>query len=345
MADKTKIEWTDATWNPIRGCTVVSEGCRNCYAMQAAARFSGEGQAYEGLAYRNESGAHWTGKVRLIEKHLKDPLRWQRPRRIFVNSMSDLFHPEVHDEWIDQIFAVMRRALPKHTFQVLTKRPERMLRYLTHATLNGTVAEMRVQKLAPANTPQHWYHATNWHWPLPNVWLGISVEDQESADERVPLLLETPAAVRWVSAEPLLGPIDLRVNNPYQVAHGGYRPVIDDLDWIVVGGESGPGARPMHPDWARALRDQCVAAGVPFFFKQWGEWDGGGVFGSECDDPCGRCDHAMPDGCFTGTDWEPGPHLQGSQTIHRVGKRAAGRLLDGREWSEYPDALAKSQPA
>src|SRR6185295_14646626 len=125
MADKSKIEWTDATWNPIRGCSVVSEGCRHCYAMQVAARFSDKGQAYEGLAYRNESGAHWTGKVRLIEEHLEDPLRWKRPRRIFVNSMSDLFHESIPDEWIDRVFSVMAMA-PQHTFQILTKRPERM---------------------------------------------------------------------------------------------------------------------------------------------------------------------------------------------------------------------------
>lgn len=286
MADKSKIEWTDATWNPIRGCSVVSEGCRNCYAMAVAARFSGKGQAYEGLAYR--SGAHWTGNVRLIEEHLEDPLRWKRPRRIFVNSMSDLFHESVPVEWIGRIFDVMASATLEcgkrhqhedecwtgtpHTFQILTKRPERMLHVM--------------KELLPTEVGERWAGdsaismAIEVQWPLPNVWLGISCEDQKTASERIPLLLQTPAAVRWISAEPLLGPISLcdltsMIGNDPIDAIGHPDPVFDlhvkppmPLNWVVVGGESGTNARPMHPDWARSLRDQCVAAGIPFFFKQ-----------------------------------------------------------------------------
>jgi protein gp37 len=395
MADKSKIEWTDATWNPVRGCSVVSKGCRNCYAMQVTARFSqrywevwqgatlicsakqklteaearnkvaneaahgvvmearpsSEGQAYEGLAYRNSSGAHWTGKVALIEKHLEDPLRWQRPRRIFVNSLSDLFHESIPDEWIDRIFAVMALG-DWHTYQVLTKRPQRMRDYLSNPNcqLNVWNAAFAFAAQYPrlkelANRHRVVRNGMDARWPLPGVWLGVSVEDQKAADERIPLLLQTPAAVRWLSVEPLLGPIDIK--------HPGVRSILNTqhgIHWVVVGGESGTGARPMHPDWARSIRDQCVAAGVPFFFKQWGEWDGGGVFGSGCDDPCGRCVIALRkwDGTrwtgaglsITGTDWEPGNHLTGGLQIHRVGKKRAGRLLDGREWNEYPNLAA-----
>jgi protein gp37 len=261
--------------------------------MQVAARFSGKGQAYEGLAYRNSSGAHWTGKVRLVEEHLEDPLRWKRPRRIFVNSMSDLFHESLDEYDIGQVFAIMALA-KQHTFQVLTKRPAEMLQILETARICFDYDE-----------------------PLPNVWLGVSVEDQKTADERIPLLLQTPAAVRWLSVEPLLGPIELQAPwsaiNPEYPEHG--------IHWVVVGGESGPGARPMHPDWARSIRDECVAAGVPFFFKQWGEWE---PFSLAPPPDTPTIDPAWH-------DWRQGDFSA------RVGKKAAGRLLDGREWNEYPN--------
>ncbi len=316
MADKSKIEWTDATWNPIRGCSVVSEGCRNCYAMQVAARFSGKGQAYADLAYRNESGAHWTGEVRLIEEHLGDPLRWKRPRMIFVNSMSDLFHEGISDRSIFAIFDVMYNA-KQHVFQILTKRPQRMLKVISNSM-----------------------YLTN--APLSNVWLGVSVEDQKTADERIPLLMQTPAAVRWISAEPLLGLIDFESV-----------PTMEgSIDWVVVGGESGPSARPMHPDWARSLRDQCVAADVPFFFKQWGEWmPVGPVYsdsdtaehlaaldtddGSFDDDDPREC-HITYSGYRTRARFDGQPPSE-TFAMRRTGKKAAGRLLDGREWNEYPD--------
>lgn len=252
---KTKIEWATDVWNPIRGCSVVSEGCRHCYAMQVAARFSGEGQAYEGLAYRNSSGAHWTGKVRLIEEHLEDPLRWKRPRRIFVNSMSDLFHEGLSNEQIVRVFQVMSKA-PQHIFQVLTKRPERMRDFIRLMSV-----------LNEACTNQH-------EWPLKNVWLGVSIEDQKTADERIPLLLQTPAAVRWLSVEPLLGPIDFGNPKEYETDSGDYSMRLQrglfGIDWAVIGGESGPGARPMDLCWMRSIMEQCSNAGVPVFVKQLG---------------------------------------------------------------------------
>lgn len=237
---KTKIEWTDATWNPLRGCSRVSDGCRNCYAEKVANRFSGPGQPYEGLIAK---GGQWNGKIKLVPEKLSEPLRWKKPRMVFVNSMSDLFHESVPDDFIDKVFAIMAQC-PEHTFQILTKRPKRMLSYLSAKNLGR-----RVNSYLPSTV--------NYPIPPKNVWLGVSVEDQKSADERIPLLLRCPAAVRWVSAEPLLGPVNLTFED---------RPV----DWVVVGGESGHGARPMAHSWARSLRDQCVSAGVPFFMKQMG---------------------------------------------------------------------------
>ena len=281
MGDKSKIEWTDATWNPIRGCSRVSEGCRNCYAESIAARFSGPGQAYEGLVEMTPSGPRWTGKVTLQVEHLNDPLRWKRPRRIFVNSMSDLFYEGVSDEWIDQIFIVMALAAT-HTFQILTKRPDRMAEYFGEL-FAGHMYEVAGKSEHPEAVMAAFANG------LPNVWAGVSVEDQRNADERIPLLLQTPAALRFISAEPLLGPIDLALDcidkdekgrpfylhdkemwHPCDYACG--KDIAGGIDWVIVGGESGPDARPMHPDWARSLRDQCISANVPFFFKQHGEW-------------------------------------------------------------------------
>jgi protein gp37 len=273
MADKTKIEWTDATWNPIRGCTRVSEGCRNCYAEVMAARFSDPGQWGHGLAKRvtlpdGSTDHRWTGEMRLIDSALDLPLRWTRPRRIFVNSTSDLFHEAVPDDWIDRVFAVMALT-PEHTFQVLTKRPERAQRYFTHdegfgrwGYIEHRARQMldRLGRPQPRNQTLAHYGGRN----FPHVWLGTSVEDQTTADARIPHLLATPASVRFISAEPLLGPVDAGVGLPGKFDDN----LTPGLDWIIVGGESGPGARPMHPDWARFLRDQCAAAGVAFFMKQ-----------------------------------------------------------------------------
>src|SRR5581483_6960697 len=207
----------DSTWNPIRGCSRVSEGCRNCYAEKVAYRFSGKGQPYEGLVRINPAGERqpqWNGRVRLVEKHLLDPLRWKNPRRIFVNSMSDLFHEGVSDLLLDKIFAIMALC-PQHTFQVLTKRPERMLKYFTES-FNSDEAEARGSDFAAwcigtlGEDAFHKQLELKWWKGSPNVWLGVSVENQEQADRRIPLLLQTPAAVRFASAEPLLGPIKIR---------------------------------------------------------------------------------------------------------------------------------------
>lgn len=341
----TDIQWTDEVWNCVRGCSRVSSGCGDstgggCYAERQAFRFSGPVMPYEGLVKMTPKGPRWTGKVVLVEDKLQDPLRWKKPRRIFVNSMSDLFHEALSDEQIDRVFAVMCLA-KQHTFQVLTKRPKRMLAYFSdpyHMNRTRTWAlvldQMRVLREAAAS------------WPLPNVWLGTSVEDQKTADERIPLLLQTPAAVRWISAEPLLAPINLNsiachgagyVDALSGRGHDGVTP--DDsagpsIDWVVAGGESGPKARPMHPDWARSLRDQCVAAGVPFFFKQWGEW----IDNHNVDSDWWNAG---------GFDKVRNSTNVGSQTMHLVGKKVAGRLLDGVEWNEFPEVkeFPMSQPA
>ena len=271
MADRTSIAWTDATWNPIRGCTRVSEGCRHCYAEAVAARFSGPGQPYEGLATR--SPARWTGQVRLVEEHLADPLRWTRPRRIFVNSMSDLFHEAVTDETIDRVFAVMALA-GQHTFQVLTKRPERMREYLRYVC-EWSDAAPRVGAVMARITgdvdhgfPRPEDVSSEQAWPLPNVWLGVSVEDQASADERIPVLRAVPAVVRFLSVEPLLEQVHVGLTPGAEVS--GNEGADRGIHWAIVGGESGPGARPCDVQWVRSIRDQCVEASVPVFVKQLG---------------------------------------------------------------------------
>lgn len=348
MADHTHIEWTDATWNPITGCSVVSAGCKHCYAMKLAGTRLQHHPSRAGLTTDTKAGPVWNGQVRLNEEWLDQPLRWRRPRRIFVCAHGDLFHESVPHEWIDRVFAVMAQA-PHHTFQVLTKRPERMRAYLAQA-------EMEVRdslKYEPA--------AETLSWPLPNVWLGVSVEDQAAADERIPLLLQTPAAVRWVSAEPLLGPVDLSETLDEEGYESGgpqgwvqTRP--HGIDWVVAGGESGTGARPMHPDWARSLRDQCAAAGVPFLFKQWGAWgqyvnEDHYTYGGEEKHAhawvdrdtavSGLCWLDDDDGGWSNWTGEP-PMLNLEDLAPTVavmghfGKKAAGRLLDGVLHDEYP---------
>ena len=285
---KSGIEWTDRSdWNPMRGCTRVSEGCRNCYAERIAGRFSAPGQPFHGFTTQTPAGARWTGKVEMVPGRLDLPLRWRKPSRIFVNSAFDLFHESVPDAWIDRVFAVMALA-PQHTFQVLTKRAERMRQYFAARTSGDPWAEASDYVADLLGTKYHPAVLEPEDMPLPNVWLGVSAEDQQRADERIPHLLATPAAVRWVSAEPLLGPLYMATNGRFDDGDGawnwltGVRFDVDvdangatggghkgaRIDWIVAGGESGPGARPMHPDWARSLRDQCAKAGVPFFMKQ-----------------------------------------------------------------------------
>lgn len=312
MGAKTGIEWTDATWNPILGCSRVSEGCRHCYAEAIAARFGGgEKTIYSGLTTIVNGHPQWTGKI-VETKQLLQPLSWRKPRRVFVNSMSDLFHENVTDEQRDRIFAVMLAA-PRHTFQVLTKRPAAMLAYFSEDNPRYTARKI-VDAAYAMGIARHTFDC-DIYFPLMNVWLGVSVENQAAADERIPLLLKTPAAVRFISAEPLLGPISFEgcwVEHPNLAMHLNW---LEAIDWVICGGESGPHARSMNPEYARSLRDQCVAAGVPFFFKQWGEW-------APTDDPAIARARGVPL----------------SSCMSHVGKKAAGATLDGREWREFPAA-------
>jgi len=383
MADKSNIEWTDATWNPIVGCSIVSPGCTNCYAMKMAARIERmraperRGDVilphhYTALTEPSKGGPVWTGRVNISPDHiLTQPLRWKRGRKIFVNSMGDLFHESIPDEWIDRVFAVMALC-PQHTFQVLTKRADRMRDYLTQSWGNPTggadglpthLAQRRIWGEMPRLSDAA-LGCRPPKWPLPNVWLGVSTERQKEADERIPLLLQTPAAVRFISAEPLLGPIDLapKADSTYQRLSEWYGPNGFDptgsqprrermagffprIDWVIVGGESGSNARLMHPQWARTLRDQCAAAGTRFFFKQWGEFAPTEISVSEWlhqRDPRRLGERiAQPDGTFAGF-----PAAGGARAVamRRVGKANAGRLLDGREHNEFP-SVARAKAA
>lgn len=358
MSDGSKIEWTDATWNPITGCSLVSEGCRNCYAAALAAGRLRNHPSRAGLARRNADGvAKFTGDVRLNEEWLDQPLRWMRPRKIFVCAHGDLFHDHVPAEWIDKVFAVMALC-PQHTFQVLTKRPENMRAYLDAEERSyGRILDQATQ--LPISNPCSTLVGDGEgnidgfsDWPLPNVWLGTSVEDQATADERIPLLLDTPAVKRFISAEPLLGAIDLtmipiggRIGDDVCLCASALEvPDMQSgtrLDWVIVGGESGPNARAMHPDWVRSLRDQCAAAGVPFFFKQWGKWapqeDDFGVHPDACYDRDGKPIFPTCVVSLSGVVEECPPYGAQSNFMVACGKKAAGHLLDGREHREAPE--------
>lgn len=358
MGYKTEIGWTDSTWNPVTGCTRVSPGCENCY-IELAPPFRIEGRRFTD---RDGERSHKIGSatdVRLHPERLDQPLRWKRPRRIFVNSLSDLFHEAVSDVYIAKVFAVMAQA-SQHTFQVLTKRHGRMRALLNSPDFMQVVAEKyRGEGRGPLA------EIDPLPWPIPNVWLGVTVENQEWADKRIPALLDTPAAVRFLSCEPLLGPVSLTpCNCPTSSTLGCARHNFGSLtdtqtnardlhypaiDWVICGGESGPNARPMHPDWARSLRDQCTTAGVPYFFKQWGEWAPDEWVDEEGDRHVGRKPEAKdprslvmhpagmtaltPDNPFD--PWDRG-HPNWHTVMRRVGKKAAGRELDGRTWDEYP---------
>jgi protein gp37 len=264
----TSIEWTDATWNPVTGCSKVSPGCAHCYAETVAGRFWPQQYVHTVehgfISVRDYDGERMDGRLRQFtdvmthEDRLDQPMRWQKPRRIFVNSMSDLFHEDVSDAFIDRVFAVMSRS-ERHTFQILTKRPERMRAYLSDPDRFCSVLD------AWTRLPRRANRHTIERWPLPNVWLGTSVENQHFADERIPLLLQTPAAVRFLSLEPLLEQVDL---TNYLWTIPGAR--LNGLHWLIVGGESGPGARPFDVAWARWTIAQGRSAGVPVFVKQLG---------------------------------------------------------------------------
>lgn len=296
MGGKSSIEWTDATWNPVTGCDRVSPGCDNCYALALAPRLKAMGQR----RYQKDGDPKTSGPGFGVTMHpdkLSEPLRWTKPRRIFVNSMSDLFHAEVEDWFIASVFAVMA-ATPHHTYQILTKRPQRMRRLASNpaAMFEHLPDSVFMETFDTASVRGHIDVSSGTHllgarWPLPNVWLGVSVESQEWA-WRIDLLAKTPAAVRFLSVEPMIGPVDLE---PWLWEEAGPewagKNPSRDIGWVIVGGESGPNHRPIDPDWVRSLRDRCVDALCPFFFKQWG----------------GRT------------------------------PKAGGRLLDGREWNQFPD--------
>ncbi|TMS00137.1 DUF5131 family protein [Nonomuraea basaltis] len=486
MSDKTGISWSDATWNPIIGCTKVSPGCDHCYPIPLS-RIREKNPnpkvaaAFAGVVEQTESGLDWTGRVNLLPERLDQPLRWRKPRRVFVNSLADLFHEAVPDQFIAKVFAVMALA-PQHSFQVLSKRHARMRSLLAnpefpHAVAramdavqvdlehdpaelwkpipglegyeasshgrvrgetgllatcinprsgretvtlwnrgepktltvhrlvltahsaddqpgaevchrNGDKRDNRLanlrwgtrsenqrekvrhgsrggpQKLTPAEVEEiraarrtgltqqaladrfgisrslvsliesgRVWSGPDIPWPLPNVWIGVSCENQQWADIRIPALLETPAAVRWISAEPLLGPIILRDD---WLGADPYRRDEPSLNWVVAGGESGPGARPMHPKWVKDLRDQCQQAGVAYHFKQWGEWRPQPRYSTD-----DRHHLVMLNGMDRGTPW-PGWGLDQpeAEVMERVGKKRAGRELDGRTWDEFPQEVA-----
>lgn len=374
----SKIEWTELTWNPIVGCSHVSPGCDHCYAERMAYRLACiESKKYKGdLSKVHYAGAlnkkKWNGKTEFVESALTKPLHWRKPRMIFACSMSDLFHESVPFEWIDRVFAVMALC-PQHTFQVLTKRSKRMLEYFSEPkTKTGNCyagqvlpeVQFRVHRKAIAmvherQTGNQGRQLNMWdgRWPLPNVWLGVTAEDHQRANERIPDLLKCPSATRFVSVEPMVGPVDLisyfnplscpncgKVDCPdgYDVLGADVEKlfcnncgdevvvdILDPLDWVICGGESGPGARPMNPDCARSLRDQCKEAGVSFFFKQWGKY--------------------LPQYQLQSMDENTWRHIDENRIAPKsfgvgyafkywpVGKKKAGRLLDGVEHSEMPE--------
>jgi protein gp37 len=375
MADGTGISWASldgnpkngATWNPIVGCSIKSAACTHCYAMGVANRLLDKpGSHYEGTTKRVNGNAVWTGKVALApEEIMLRPLRWSRPRGIFVNSMGDVFHEDVPDEWVTQAFVVMALA-NQHTFYILTKRPERMRAWMTaHNRAGEMKAVIRANVLRqPARLGFRKYDGTfdevldALPWPLANVWMGVTAEDQDRAVERIPVLLQTPAARRFVSIEPMLGEMDLRrltvepgvhldalgyygqssdageTSLDFPAALGRYPYKSPRLDWVLVGGESGDRKkiRVMRPDWARKIRDQCVEAGVAYFFKQWGEYVTG-----------------RADGDVFHVDGKTHGQLGLSEAGVKVAMRAvdgvifgavgvgrAGAELDGRTWNQRP---------
>lgn len=325
---ETTIEWTKnedgsagKTWNPVRGCSRVSPGCGGpgkfggCYAEKIAARFSDPGQPFHGFAERKGGEARWTGKMALIEDMLTLPLKWRKPTRVFVNSMSDLFHEKLPDEAIDRVFAVMALS-PQHGYMVLTKRPARMRAYLADPKAYRRVidasAPFRSWRSARGQISDPMAGA---FWP--HVMLGISVEDQPRADERRDDLAAI-AAQGWTTFV-------------------SYEPALSAVDWtgweftkqIISGGESGPRARPSHPDWHRATRDFCAANGIAYFFKQWGSW--APAIGLAVTHRFRQNGEFLPDPDEGIIPRGPG--------MHRVGKSRAGRFLDGRTWDQFPGAI------
>ena len=329
----TKIEWAEESLNIVTGCTKASEGCKNCYAEKMAKRLKAMGRPEYQLA-TDKNG--WTGEIGFVEERLNTPKKWRKPRRVFLNSMSDTFHEKVGGADIWRMLNMIW-SNPKHTFIVVTKRAE-----LAKIAINHFCDTFRDSK------------------PIPNLWLLVSVENQKAADERIPYLLQTNAVVRGLSMEPLLERIEISSDYLYPmqcVLHDGYDPFYKKigsswscpscgdggnpkdgrLDWVIVGGESGSGARPMHRDCVREIRDICVQAGIPFFFKQWGAWapcyeiaDGWTCL-SEVDG--NDIKRRIPNSAqIIENEWD------GSLMV-RIGKKRAGRMLDNREWDEVPNVF------
>ncbi len=407
----TGIEWTHIpgfkgeTWNPIVGCSVVSPGCTNCYAMGMAKRLEKmKVPQYVGLTVSTKAGPVWSGRLnRAPDSVWAKPLRWKKPRAIFVNSMGDIFHEDVLEDWLFEIFATMALC-PQHIFIILTKRAERMMQFLrdphdgrllgNYSKPNTHLHEIHQAgfKIQRARFPERSVgergRALDVAWPLPNVWLGVSVEDQARANERIPYLMHTVAAKRFLSCEPLLGPVNLRsidVNgdgetdalfaerwssqieawrdtaedwkDSFEDWFGRHpdevnpdAPMYRPIDWVIAGGESGNDARPMHPDWIRGLRDQCAETDAPFFFKQWGEWiehdhhkDGPTVRTYSEDDP--EAEQLIASAHHPGFLHESGRFFEtwddvttpSARLMDRVGKRAAGHVLDGATHQRWPE--------
>lgn len=356
---QSKIEWTERSdWNPIRGCTRVSPGCGGpgphggCYAEAIAARFSDTGQAFHGFATRTPAGGRWTGKVEVQWDRLELPLSWRKPAVIFANSTSDVFHEALALDEVASIYGVAVAAyhLRGHTTQIVTKRPDRARELLNSEkfweVVNAEAGHHVMERVDPLNRRSDDARATLDEYgpenPPPGVWIGVSVENQEWADKRREDTRAIPAVVRFVSYEPALGPVDW----------AGW----EFLDWIISGGESGPRARPNHPDWHRGTRDFCGFHGISYLMKQWGEWRQANEdeiperFGPACDSFRVMCSNGFvgdlslesafphkparyPD-CFPmGADGDSSCNVV---TMIRVGKKAAGRLLDGVEHNGFP---------
>ena len=317
----TKIEWADKVWNPVTGCTKISPGCENCYAERMSKRLKGR------FGYPSDDPF----RVTLHRDKLEQPIHWKKPQQIFVCSMGDLFHEDVQFSWARAVFRIMLQA-SHHTYMVLTKRPEKMKRFFADLMHHDDFGSMG---------------------NLDHVWLGVTAENQGMADKRIPILLQIPAAVRFVSVEPMLRRVVLDPFMEGSCLHcygqGEIGPNEDcpncsgtgegsKLDLVICGGESGPGARPMHPDWARSLRDQCVEAGIPYFFKGRGEW-------KEIPKSSKRPERIPKKNIIkfslSGNDIIPDPLIYPYETVmHKVGKKASGRLLDGRTWNQFPEKIS-----
>jgi protein gp37 len=352
----TKIEWTQRagtkgeTWNPIRArnkttggvghfCTKVSAGCQNCYAADFQKRFKN--------AVRYAAQDADQVELFLDEKALLKPLHWKKPRTIFVCSMTDLFYEGHKDQCIAKIFAIMALC-PQHTFQVLTKRPTRMLT-CTQPPAEEIAAEIAAMMADADNAYDQLLTTAT---PLKNLWLGVSVENQQTANDRIPALINTDATVRFISAEPLLGQIDLTkiqvgdfsglnsLAGTYWNDLAEMKGTIPAIDWVICGGESGHSARPMHPDWARNLRDQCKAAGTSFFFKQWGAWQT--IYDRDKDDIDWRACPTPQNSNERYVNLEGGHGFHGERVVFakRKTKKASGRMLDGREHNEWPEVVS-----